>query len=77
MFLVSTYPSVKEIETVRDNRLDQINGQISASEAYITTLTTRVDGLKQRALNLRAVQHQAGRTSHARRSRRRNGARLE
>src|SRR5688572_23848309 len=35
MFLVSTYPSVKEIENVRDVRLDQINGQINASEQYI------------------------------------------
>jgi hypothetical protein len=50
MFLISTYPSVKEIENVRDTRLGQINGQISASEAYIATLTTRVDGLKQRAM---------------------------
>ncbi len=50
MFLISTYPSVKEIEQVRDVRLDQINGQIVASEAYIASLTTRVDGLKQRSL---------------------------
>jgi len=50
MFLVSTYPSVKEIENVRDTRVDQINGQIIASEAYIATLTTRVDGLKQRSM---------------------------
>jgi hypothetical protein len=50
MFLLSTYPSVKEIENVRDQRLDQINGQISASEAYIATLTTRVDRLKQRTM---------------------------
>lgn len=50
MFLISTYPSVKEIENVRDTRLDQINGQISAAQAYITSLTTRVDGLKQRAM---------------------------
>lgn len=49
MFLISTYPSVKEIENVRDTRLDQINGQISAAEAYIASLTTRVDGLKGRA----------------------------
>ena len=49
MFLISTYPSVKEIENVRDVRLDQINGQIIAAEAYISSLTTRVDGLKQRA----------------------------
>ena len=50
IFLISTYPSVKEIENVRDTRLDQINGQISAAEAYISSLTTRVDGLKERAL---------------------------
>jgi hypothetical protein len=50
MFLISTYPSVKEIESVRDVRLDQINGQISAAQAYISSLTTRVDGLKQRSL---------------------------
>lgn len=51
MFLIATYPSVKEIEAVRDNRLDQINGQISASDAYVTTLNSRLDGLKQRSLN--------------------------
>jgi hypothetical protein len=51
MFLISTYPSVKEIENVRDVRLDQINGQIVAAEAYIASLNSRVDGLKQRALN--------------------------
>jgi hypothetical protein len=50
MFLISTYPSVKEIENVRNVRLDQIQGQITAAEAYIANLTTRVDGLKQRAL---------------------------
>ena len=50
MFLVSTYATVADIEQVRDNRIEQINGQISASEAYITTLNTRVDGLKQRSL---------------------------
>ena len=77
MFLISTYPSVKEIENVRDVRLDQINGQITAAEAYITSLTTRVEGLKTRALILRALQHQAGRTPHARRSRRGNGPRHE
>ncbi len=49
-FLISIYPSVKEIENVRDVRLDQINGQIIAAEAYISSLTTRVDGLKNRAL---------------------------
>jgi uncharacterized coiled-coil protein SlyX len=51
MFLIATYPSVKDIESVRDTRLEQINGQVSASSAYITTLTTRLDGLKQRSLS--------------------------
>lgn len=51
MFLLSTYPSVKEIENVRDTRVEQIDAQIVASEAYIATITTRVDGLKQRAMN--------------------------
>jgi len=50
VFLMSTYPSVKEIEDVRNVRLDQVNAQINASEAYIASLTTRVDGLKQRSL---------------------------
>lgn len=50
MFLVSTYPSVTEIENVRDARIEQINGQVSASEQYIASLTTRVDGLKQRSM---------------------------
>jgi hypothetical protein len=50
LFLMSTYPSVKEIEDVRNARLDQVNAQINAAEQYIASLTTRVDGLKQRSL---------------------------
>jgi hypothetical protein len=60
MFLISTYPSVKEIENVRDTRLDQINGQISASEAYIASLTTRVEGLKQRSMSFAPYNTKAG-----------------
>ncbi|HEV7608775.1 MAG TPA: DUF4124 domain-containing protein [Steroidobacteraceae bacterium] len=60
MFLISTYPSVKEIENVRDVRLEQINGQITAAEAYIAGLTTRVDGLKQRSLNFAPYNTKAG-----------------
>src|SRR4051812_15310491 len=37
MFLLSTYSSVREIESVRDQRMDQINGQISAAQAYISS----------------------------------------
>jgi len=50
MFLVSTYPSVKEIENVRDTRVEQINGQVSATQTYIANLNSRMEGLKQRAL---------------------------
>jgi len=50
LFLMSTFPSVKEIEDVHNARLDQVNAQINAAEAYIASLTTRVDGLKQRSL---------------------------
>ncbi|HET7811632.1 MAG TPA: DUF4124 domain-containing protein [Steroidobacteraceae bacterium] len=50
MFLVSTYPSVKEIENVRDTRVEQINGQVSATETYIASLNSRLEGLKQRAM---------------------------
>ena len=60
MFLISTYPSVAEIENVRDARLDQINGQISASEAYVATLTNRVDRLKQRSMGYAPYNNKAG-----------------
>ncbi len=60
MFLVSTYPSVTEIENVRDARIDQINGQISASEQYIAGLTTRVDGLKQRSMGFAPYNNKPG-----------------
>jgi len=60
MFLVSTYPSVKEIENVRDTRLEQINGQISATETYIASLNSRMDGLKQRAMLFAPYNTKAG-----------------
>ena len=37
-FLLSTYTSTKDIERLRDERLDQIDGQIKAASAYIDTL---------------------------------------
>jgi hypothetical protein len=60
MFLITTYPSVGEIENVRDARLDQINAQITAGEAYIASLTTRVDGLKQRAMTFAPYNTRSG-----------------
>jgi hypothetical protein len=49
-FLLTTYTSTKDIERLRDERLDQIDGQIKAANAYIDTLDARLKSLQQRAL---------------------------
>lgn len=48
-FLLTTYASAKEIEQLRDERLDQIDGQIKASSSYIDSLTLRLAALEERA----------------------------
>lgn len=48
-FLLATYASTKEIEQLRDERLDQIEGQIKASSSYIDSLTLRLAALQERA----------------------------
>jgi hypothetical protein len=52
-FLLTTYTSTKDIERLRDERLDQIDGQIKATIAYIESLDTRLKALQQRALNFK------------------------
>ena len=49
-FLLTTYTSTKDIERLRDERLDQLDGQIKAATAYIESLEARLDTLQQRAL---------------------------
>ncbi len=49
-FLLTTYTSTKDIERLRDERLDQIDGQIKATIAYIESLDARLKTLQQRAL---------------------------
>jgi hypothetical protein len=49
-FLVSTYTSVKDIEALRDVRLDQLKGQRTSLEQYIESLRTRLASLQTRAL---------------------------
>ena len=49
-FLLTTYTSTKDIERLRDERLDQIDGQIKAASAYIDTLEARLKSLQARAL---------------------------
>jgi len=52
-FLLSTYLSSKDIEQLRDERLNQIDGQIKASSAYIDSLGTRLAVLQDRAMHFK------------------------
>jgi hypothetical protein len=49
-FLLTTYVSAKDIEELRDQRLDQIDGQIKASTSYIDSLGARLAALEERAM---------------------------
>jgi hypothetical protein len=48
-FLVTTYTSVKDIEALRDVRLDQLEGQRVAAEQYVDNLRSRLTTLQTRA----------------------------
>jgi len=50
-FLITTYTSVKDIESLRDARLDQLKGQRVASEQYMDSLRVRLASLQTRAMN--------------------------
>jgi len=52
-FLVSTYTSVKDIEALRDVRLDQLKGQRAAAEQYVEGLRVRLAALQTSALTFR------------------------
>src|SRR5215469_797607 len=52
-FLVSTYTSVKDIEALRDARLDQLHGQRAAAEQYVESLRARLGSLQSRVLDFR------------------------
>jgi hypothetical protein len=52
-FLVSTYTSVKDIEGLRDARLDQLLGQRAAAEQYLESLRVRLATLQSRAVSYR------------------------
>jgi hypothetical protein len=58
-FLLTTYPSVKDIESLRDERLEQISGQKRAAEAYMETLHGRLSTLQSRALNFKPYNDKA------------------
>lgn len=48
-FLMNTYTSVKDIEGLRDVRLDQLHGQKTAAEQYVESLHSRLSVLQTRA----------------------------
>jgi hypothetical protein len=52
-FLLTTYTSTKDIERLRDERLDLLDGQIKAALAYIESLDARLKALQQRALQFK------------------------
>jgi len=52
-FLLNTYTSVKDIEALRDVRLDQLHGQRTAAEQYVDSLHARLSALQERAKNFK------------------------
>jgi len=59
-FLVTTYTSVKDIEALRDARLDQLKSQRAAGQQYIESLKARLGTLQARAMNFRPYSANAG-----------------
>jgi len=59
-FLVTTYTSVKDIEALRDVRLEQLKGQRVAAEQYLDGLRARLGDLQKRALTFRPYSSRPG-----------------
>ena len=59
-FLVTTYTSVKDIEALRDARLDQLKTRRAAGQQYIESLKARLGTLQTRALSFRPYSANAG-----------------
>jgi hypothetical protein len=54
-FLLSTYTSVQDISQLRDERLDQLDGQVKATTAYIQSLDARLATLQERATHYKPL----------------------
>ena len=52
-FLITTYTSVKDIEALRDSRLEQLKTQSAAAQQYIESLKSRLATLQSRAVTFR------------------------
>ena len=52
-FLISNYGSVKDIEALRDLRLDQLRGQKAAAQQYVDNLHVRLGALQKTAMTFK------------------------
>jgi hypothetical protein len=52
-FLLATYLSTKDIEQLRDERIELMEAQIKSATIYIDTLTTRMAALQDRAVRFK------------------------
>ena len=59
-FLLTTYTSVKDIESLRDVRLDQLQGQRTAAEQYVENLHSRLVALQGRVKHFRPYNAASG-----------------
>ena len=59
-FLLSTYTSVKDIESLRDERLSQIEAQQIAAQEYVHSLQSRLASLQSRAQRFKPYSSQPG-----------------
>jgi hypothetical protein len=59
-FLLTTYTSTKDIERLRDERLDQLDGQVKAANAYIDSLTARLKALRERSMGYKPYSNNPG-----------------
>jgi hypothetical protein len=59
-FLLTTYTSVKDIESLRDVRLDQLQGQRTAAEQYVENLHSRLVALQGRVKHFRPYNSSPG-----------------
>jgi Domain of unknown function (DUF4124) len=59
-FLLSTYTSVKDIESLRDERLSQIQAQQTAAQQYVQSLQSRLTSLQSRAQGFKPYSTKSG-----------------
>lgn len=59
-FLLNTYTSIGDIETLRDQRLEQIVGQSTAAQQYVDSLNSRLAGLQAKAQLFKPYSSNAG-----------------